>query len=122
MTHYSKIFRCNISNKSSYILDNKAKGYASIIKLGINSDLIQMKKNQALSWIGSDISKLWILILTMNMFMGSKSLLFWLEYMVTVMICRPCECGVGRKIAEEQGKLLYYKDKFVIADRISSNK
>jgi len=107
-------------SKSSYILDNKAKGYASIITLGINPDLIQMKKNQALSWIGSDISKVVDTYLNNEYVHGvPKSLPVLVRIYGDGNDFAAIHVSVesAEKIAEEQGvKLLYYKDKFVIAD------
>lgn len=107
-------------SRSSYILDNKAKGCASIIKLGINPDLIQMKKNQALSWIGSDISKVVDTYLNNEYVNGvpkSLPVLVRLYGDDNDFIAIHLSIKSAQKIAKEQGKrLFYYKDKFVIAD------
>ncbi len=108
------------SSKSADILDTRAKGNDLLIKAGINPDLIQMKKNQALSWIGSDISKVVDTYLNNEYVNGvPKSLPVLVRIYAGGNDFFEIHVSVesAQKIAEEQGKkLLYYKDKFIIAD------
>jgi hypothetical protein len=108
------------SSKSADILDTRANGNDLLIKAGINPDLIQMKKNQALSWISSDISKVVDTYLNNEYVNGvPKSLPVLVRIYAGGNDFFEIHVSVesAQKIAEEQRKkLLYYKDKFVIAD------
>ncbi len=108
------------SSKSADILDVKANGNDLRIKAGINPDLIQMKKNKALSWISSDISNVVDAYLNYEYVNGvPKSLPVLVRIYAggNDFVAMHLSVESAQKIADEQKKkLLYYKDKFVIAD------
>ncbi len=108
------------SSKSADILDVKANGNDLRIKAGINPDLIQMKKNKALSWISSDISNVVDAYLNYEYVNGvTKSLPVLVRIYAggNDFVAMHLSVESAQKIADEQKKkLLYYKDKFVIAD------
>ncbi len=100
-------------------INAKATGNIPITKLGINPDLIRMQKGQALVWIASNISKV------VNGYINNEYLNGVPKTLpVLVRIYHGDSFSVShmsvesaQKIAKEQGQvLLYYKDKFVIAN------
>ncbi len=113
-------------SESADMLHLKATGNDAVTKLGIKPELIQMQKKKALEWIGINIDKVVNGYLNNNYIDGvPKSL------PVMVRIYRDNEgftashmsIEAAQKIAEEQGKnLFYYKDKFVISDKEQFNR
>lgn len=111
---------------SADMVDSTATGKDVITKLGIKPDQIRIKKREALNWIETNISDVVNGYLNKDYIHGIPPTL-----PVRVRIYRDndgfktCYMSVeaAQKIAEEQGKkLLYYKDKFVIADEEQFNR
>jgi hypothetical protein len=100
-------------------INAKATGNIPITKLGIKSDLVRMQKGQALAWIATNISKVVNGYINNDYLNGVPKTL-----PVLVRIYHGDSFSVShmsvesaQKIAKEQGKeLLYYKDKFIIAN------
>jgi hypothetical protein len=108
-------------SESADAVNEKANGNIAITKLGIKPDLIRMQKRQALEWINGNISTV------VNEYLNN-------EYVDGVPKTLPVlvrfyhdddsfsashmSVEAAQKIAEEPGKeLLYYKDKFIIANK-----
>jgi hypothetical protein len=110
---------------SADMVDSTATGRDAITKLGIKADQIRINKREALNWIETNISDVVNGYLNNDYIEGiPKSL------PVMVRIYRDNDgfttgymsVEAAQKIAEEQGKkLLYYKDKFVVADEEQFN-
>lgn len=113
-------------SESADMVNVKATGNDSIIKLGIKPELIRMQKKQALKWISNNIPKVVNGYLNNDYIDGiPKSL------PVLVRIYRDnngftsshMSVEAAQKIAEELGnKLFFYKDKFVISDEEQFNR
>jgi hypothetical protein len=106
-------------SESADMVNAKAEGNLPVTKLGIKPELIRMLKKKALEWIDSNISEVVNGYLNNEYIDGVPKTL-----PVLVRIYRDNDgftashmsVEKAQKIAEEQGKkLLYYKDKFVIA-------
>lgn len=105
---------------SADMVDSTATGRDAIIKLGIKPELILMQKSKALEWVETNIADVVNGYLNNDYIEGiPKSL----PVMVRIyhdndgFVASHMSIETAQKIAEEQGKkLLYYKDKFVIAD------
>ena len=112
-------------SESADILHSKAMENDPV-SLGFKPELIVMQKKLALKWIGANISKVVDGYLNNEYIKGIPKTL-----PVLVRIYHDKNSGftashmsieAAQKIAEEQGKkLLYYKDKFVIADEKQFN-
>jgi len=106
-------------SQSAEVIDAKATGNIPVTKLGIKPDLIRMQKGQALAWIATNISKVVNSYINNDYLNGVPKTL-----PVLVRIYHGDSFSVShmsvesaQKIAKEQGQvLLYYKDKFVIAN------
>jgi hypothetical protein len=106
-------------SQSAEVIDAKATGNIPVTKLGIKPDLIRMQKGQALAWIATNISKVVNSYINNDYLNGVPKTL-----PVLVRIYHGDSFSVShmsvesaQKIAKEQGKeLLYYKDKFIIAN------
>jgi hypothetical protein len=106
-------------SQSAEVIDAKATGNIPVTKLGIKPDLIRMQKGQALAWIASNISKVVNGYINNDYLNGVPKTL-----PVLVRIYHGDSFSVShmsvesaQKIAKEHGKeLLYYKDKFIIAN------
>ncbi len=105
---------------SADMLHSKAMDNEPVTKLGIKPELIIMQKKLALKWIGANITKIVDGYMNNDYINGIPKTL-----PVLVRIYRDdngfsashMSIEAAQKIAEEQGKkLLYYKDKFVVAD------
>jgi len=110
---------------SAEMVDSTATGRDVITKLGIKADQIRINKREALNWIETNISDVVNGYLNNDYIDGIPHTL-----PVRVRIYRDNDgfttgymsVEAAQKIAEEQGKkLLYYKDKFVIADEEQFN-
>lgn len=105
---------------SADMVDSTATGMDEITKLGIHPELIRILKGKALEWIDNNISVVVNGYLNNDYIEGiPKSL----PVMVRVyrdndgFLASHMSIEAAQKIAEVQSKkLLYYKDKFVIAD------
>ena len=111
---------------SADMVDSTATGRDAITKLGIKPELIRMQKGKALEWVETNIADVVNGYLNNDYIEGIPKTL-----PVLVRIYRDNDGFVtshmsveaARKIADEQGKkLLYYKDKFVIADEEQFNR
>jgi len=105
---------------SADMMDANATGKDAITKLGIKPELIQMQKGKALKWIETNISSVVKGYLNNKYIKGIPNTL---PVLVRIyegddgFISSHMSVDAAQKIADEQGKkLLYYKDKFVIAD------
>lgn len=106
-------------SESADVVDGKASGNDVITKLGIKPDLIRMQKGQALAWIESNISKVVNGYINIDYLNGVPKTLPVLVriYHVDSFSVSHMSVESAEKIAKEQGKeLLYYKDKFIIAN------
>ena len=111
---------------SADMVDSTATGRDAITKLGIKPELIRMQKGKALEWVETNIADVVNGYLNNDYIEGIPKTL-----PVLVRIYRDNDgftashmsVEAARKIADEQGKkLLYYKDKFVIADEEQFNR
>lgn len=111
---------------SADMVDSTATGREAITKLGIKPELIRMQKGKALEWVETNIADVVNGYLNNDYIEGIPKTL-----PVLVRIYRDNDgftashmsVEAARKIADEQGKkLLYYKDKFVIADEEQFNR
>jgi len=106
-------------SESADVVDGKASGNDVIMKLGIKPDLIQMQKGQALAWIDNNISKVVNGYINNEYINGVPKTLPVLVriYHGDSFSVSHMSIEAAKKIAEEQGKqLFYYKDKFIIAN------
>jgi len=113
-------------SQSADLVNSSATGRDVITKLGIRPELIRMQKGMALEWIENNISIVVNGYLNTDYIHGIPPTL-----PVRVRIYRDNDgfatgymsVEAAQNIAEEQGKkLLYYKDKFVIADEEQFNR
>jgi len=105
---------------SSDMVDATATDKDAITKLGIKPELIQMQKGRALKWIVNNISDVVKDYLNNDYIEGVPNTL---PVLVRIyrgddgFISSHMSIEAAQRIADEQvKKLLYYKDKFVIAD------
>ena len=106
-------------SESADAIDAKATGNMPIIKLGIRPDLMRMQKGQALAWIESNISKVVNGYINNDFLNGVPKTLPVLVriYHGDSFSISHVSVESAREIAKDQKKeLLYYKDKFVIAN------
>jgi hypothetical protein len=111
---------------SADLVDSTATGRDAITKLGIKPEKIQMQKGKALEWVETNIADVVNGYLNNDYIEGiPKSL----PVMVRIyrdndgFVTSHMSVEAAEKIADEQGKkLLYYKDKFVIADEEEFNR
>jgi len=105
---------------SADMVDSTATGRVAITKLGLKPELIRMQKGKALEWVETNIADVVNGYLNNDYIEGiPKSL----PVMVRIyrdddgFVTSHMSVEAAQKIADERGKkLLYYKDKFVIAD------
>jgi hypothetical protein len=108
------------------MLHSKAIGNEPVTKLGIKPELICLQKKQALEWISISIPKVVDGYQNNGYINGIPKTLPVLVRIYNDkngFTASHMSIEAAQKIAEEQGKtLLYYKDKFVIADEKQFNR
>jgi len=111
---------------SADMLHSKAIGIEPVTKLGIKPELICLQKKQALEWISINIPKVVDGYLNNDYINGIPKTLPVLVRIYNDkngFTASHMSVEAAQKIVEEQGKtLLYYKDKFVIADEKQFNR
>jgi len=111
---------------SADMIDASTTGRDAITKLGLKPELIRMQKGKALEWVETNIAVVVNGYLNNDYIEGiPKSL----PVMVRIyrdndgFLASHMSVEAAQKIAEKQGKkMLYYKDKFVIADEEQFNR
>jgi hypothetical protein len=106
-------------SQTADIIDAKTIGNVPISKLGFKPDLIRMQKGEALAWIESNISKVVNSYINNDYLSGVPNTLPILVRIYDGNAFSVIHVSVdsAQKIAKDQGKeLLYFKDKFVIAN------
>jgi hypothetical protein len=112
--------------ESAEMLHSKAVDNVPVTKLGIKPELFRMLKKQALEWISTNIPKVVDGYLNNEYINGipkTLPVLVRIYHDNNGFTASHMSIEAAQKIAEEQGKkLLYYKDKFVVADEKQFNR
>lgn len=110
---------------SADMLHSKAIGNEPVTKLGIKPEFISLQKKHSLEWISINIPKVVDGYLNNDYINGipkTLPVLVRIYHDNNGFTASHMSIEAAQKIAEEQGKkLLYYKDKFVIADEKQFN-
>ena len=121
-----KYYGAKSQSESADMLHSKATGNVPVTKLGLKPELISLRKKQALEWISVNIPNVVDGYLNQDYINGLPStlpVLMRIYYDDNGFSASHMSIEAAQKIAEEQGKkLLYYKDKFVIADEKQFNR
>ncbi len=108
--------------ESADMVDAKATGNVAITKLSIRPEFIRLQKGIALKWIDKNISDVVNTYLNTAYIDGvpkTLPVLVQIYHDNDGFTASHMSVEAAQRIAEEQGKkLLYYKDKFVIADEV----
>lgn len=113
-------------SESADMLHSKAVDNVPVTKLGIKPELFRMLKKQALEWISTNIPKVVDGYLNNEYINGipkTLPVLVRIYHDNNGFTASHMSIEAAQKIVEEQGKkLLYYKDKFVVADEKQFNR